>query len=119
MGLCRLGIFRYHTTSSGGVIEIVVWVYIVITVLFAIDMLSTLWLNAHVPGSELNPVMAATLTCHFTHSIVKAIILGVILIALCRLETLSLRTFRWASVSVCVIYGLVCVHNLIGVFMFW
>lgn len=95
------------------------WVYLVITVLFAIDMLSTLWLNAHVPGSELNPVMAATLGCSFTHSIVKAIILGVILVALCRLETLSLRIFRWASVAVCVIFGLVCVHNLIGVIVFW
>ena len=94
--------------------------FCLLTSLFIIDTWSTIWLNTNAPvGFEVNPVMAVFL--HFTSLfiIAKILISIVILVALWKLKTLSSRAFAGGLCFTFVIYGAVCINNLVGVYYLW
>jgi len=86
--------------------------------LFAIDTISTLWLNANVTnGFEANPIMAVVVDSTVLFVITKIMFSIVILWALWRLNTQSPKAFQWGVGGTCVFYGIVCINNLVGVIL--
>ena len=90
-----------------------VWIYVVISMLFVIDLLSTHWLYTNaLTWNELNPIIAGTLDSWYMHCVVKAMLLGVVLAGLCYLKNQSPRAFRVAAIFTGGVFGAVCIYNL-------
>lgn len=94
--------------------------FAVVIILLIIDMLSTLWLNTHAPsGKELNPIMAMALGNTVLFVLSKTFFSCVVLGCLYRLSMLSTKVYEHVSVAVCVVFGFVCINNMMGVVLLW
>ncbi|MBU1067490.1 hypothetical protein KKE60_06860, partial [Patescibacteria group bacterium] len=65
--------------------------------LFTIDTISTLWLNANVTnGFEANPIMAVVVDSTILFVLAKIMFSVIIIWALWRLSTQSSKAYKWA-----------------------
>lgn len=92
---------------------------VLLVVLFLTDTFSTMWLNAHSSGFEANPMMDILLNTPALFILVKVLIGVIIILTLGRLSALSFQHYEHGLYFTYVIYGIVCLNNLIGVMLLW